>query len=63
MPETLLTATEVAQQLKVNVETIYALIRDEGLPAAKIAGQWRMRAADVERWIETRIQTSAQASQ
>ncbi len=60
MAETLLTASEVADHLKLNVETVYALIRDEGLPAAKIGGQWRLRAEDVARWVDARIQSISQ---
>ena len=39
MPENLLTAVEVAQYLKVKIETVYNLIRKAELPAAKIGRQ------------------------
>ena len=48
----LLTASEVADLLKVNLETVYSLIRKEHLPAAKVGGQWRFRESDINCWIE-----------
>ena len=52
MPEALLTAAEVAELLKLHVETVYALIAKAGLPAAKIGGQWRFEEARLRAWIE-----------
>jgi excisionase family DNA binding protein len=52
MFEPLLTASEVAQLLKLNVETVYALIAIKGLPAVKIGGQWRFESARVQAWVE-----------
>jgi len=53
MPEPLLTASEVAALLKLNVETVYTLITTRGLPAAKIGGRWRFEEARVRAWVET----------
>ncbi len=52
--EPVLTAAEVAALLKVNVETVYALIRREGLPAARVGGQWRFSETKVRTWFESR---------
>ena len=54
MSESLLTAAEVAELLKLNVETVYALIQKDGLPAAKVGGQWRFSEANVRAWFEAR---------
>ena len=54
MPDELLSAADVAHYLKVNVETVYRLIRKENLPAIRIGGQWRLREKDVEQWLENR---------
>ena len=55
----ILTASEVASLLKLNVETIYTLIASQGLPAAKIGGQWRFIRSEVHEWLRLR-QTSSQ---
>ncbi len=51
MDRTLLTAREVADLLRLNVDTIYKLVQREGLPAVKIGGQWRFWAAEVRGWV------------
>jgi len=55
MPENLLTAAEVAQYLKIKIETVYNLIRKADLPAAKIGGQWRFRETELTRWVEAQM--------
>ena len=60
MPEDVLTAAEVARTLKLNVETVYSLIRREGLPAARVGGQWRFSKAKVQAWFEGRHAAAAQ---
>jgi excisionase family DNA binding protein len=54
MSEPFLTTTEVAALLKLNVETIYDLIAKEGLPAAKVGGQWRFQESRIRAWVEAR---------
>jgi excisionase family DNA binding protein len=61
MPENLLTASEVAQYLKVQIETVYNLIRKAGLPAAKIGGQWRFREAELAQWVEAQRSSGPQS--
>jgi excisionase family DNA binding protein len=51
MPEPLLTAADVAEWLKLNIETIYDLIAKDRLPALKIGGQWRFQEAQVGEWL------------
>jgi excisionase family DNA binding protein len=54
MPKTLLTASEVAEQLRLNIETMYRLIQNEALPAIKVGRQWRFVEADIQRWMGDR---------
>ena len=51
MAEALLTASEIAQHLKLHVETIYRLINQRGLPAVKLGSQWRFRVSEVDQWL------------
>jgi excisionase family DNA binding protein len=56
MNEPFLTASEVAHLLKVNVETVYTLIRTAGLPAAKVGSQWRFVEREARHWVHARTQ-------
>ena len=47
----LLTLEEVAQRLKISVQTVRRMIADKELKASKIRGQWRVRSDDLERYI------------
>jgi excisionase family DNA binding protein len=55
MSDSFLTASEVAELLRLNVETVYALAQKGELPGAKIGGQWRFLASDVARLFRTRV--------
>ena len=52
--DTFLTASDVARVLKLNVETVYALIANEGLPAIKVGGQWRFHESRLHAWLDDR---------
>ena len=54
MPITFLTAQQVAEIFQVHVETIYVLIKEDGLPAAKIGHRWRFEESKVRDWFENR---------
>ena len=56
MPEPLMTASELAQYLRLHTETIYRLIQTEGLPAVKAGGQWRFRTSEVDQWLQVRTE-------
>ncbi len=43
---------EVSQYLKVNVETVSLLIRNEVLPTVKVGGQWRFQPVELKHWID-----------
>ena len=50
----LLTLRETAEYLKVSVRTVHRLIRDAGLPSFKVGGQWRVRADELQRWLQAK---------
>lgn len=51
MPPTLLTAAEVADQLRVSTMTIYRLIRRGELPAVRVGRTYRVRATDLDAYL------------
>ncbi len=54
MADIVLTASEVAQHRRRNVETIDRRVQWEGWPTAKIGGPWRVVETDVLRWVYAR---------
>ncbi|MEP0846503.1 MAG: helix-turn-helix domain-containing protein [Phycisphaerae bacterium] len=54
MSERVLTAAEAAALLKLNVETVYELIRRQGLPAARVGGRWRILESKLLSWLDGR---------
>ena len=52
MPDEVLTIKEVAALLKLAEKTVYAMAQAGEIPAFKIRGQWRIRRADLDEWIE-----------
>jgi excisionase family DNA binding protein len=53
MADTLLTVTEVAALLQLDVETVYDLVQQHKLRGMKVHGQWRFTDPDVRRWLDT----------
>jgi len=51
LPERWLTTREVTAALKVTPGTLYRLVRIAALPAARVGGQWRFRASDLDDWL------------
>jgi excisionase family DNA binding protein len=47
----LLTPVEVIAYLRVNVRTVYRLMRTGELPAMRVGRQWRVRRADLDSWL------------
>ncbi|MCA9629694.1 MAG: helix-turn-helix domain-containing protein [Myxococcales bacterium] len=47
-----MTVREVATYLNVNEKTVYRLAQKRDLPGFKVAGAWRFRREDIDRWIE-----------
>jgi excisionase family DNA binding protein len=51
----ILTANEAADYLKVNVRTLYRLIKERKIPGRKVGGSWRFRKDILDDWLaETR---------
>lgn len=48
----LLTPSEVAQELRVSVRTLYRLIRGDALPAIRVGKQLRISQNALESWLE-----------
>ena len=55
MTETLLTAAEVADQLRVSTMTIYRLIRSGELPAVRVGRNYRVRAGDLDAYLDDQV--------
>jgi excisionase family DNA binding protein len=53
MADMLLTVTEVATLLQLDVETVYDLVQQHQLRGMKVRGQWRFVDLDVRRWLDT----------
>ena len=48
------TVAEVARQLRVSNMTVYRLINSGELPAVRIGKSYRLREADVDRYLSSR---------
>lgn len=49
-----MTVREVATYLNVDEKTVYRLAQRGELPGFKVAGTWRFKRGDIDRWIEER---------
>ena len=56
------TLPEVAELLSVSRATVYRLINGSKIPAFKIGDEWRIKAEDVEAFIEDRMAATARKS-
>ena len=56
--EAALTVQDVASDLSVNAKTVYRLAQAGGIPGFKVAGTWRFRRQDIDRWIENQQRRS-----
>jgi len=52
MPDEVLTIKEVAALLKLAEKTVYAMANAGEIPAFKIRGQWRIKRAELDQWID-----------
>ncbi len=57
-----LTAYQVAELLQLSVETVYALITREGLPATRVGRRWRFDETRVRKWFDERRHRSTGAT-
>ncbi len=49
-----MTVRQVAAYLNVDAKTVYRLAKRGDLPGFKVAGTWRFKKDDIDRWIEER---------
>lgn len=54
-----MTVRDVATYLNVNEKTVYRLAQRRELPGFKVAGAWRFRPEDIERWVEAQKRADA----
>lgn len=55
MTRELLTAAEVADDLRVSTMTVYRLIRSGDLPAVRVGRNYRVRRQDLDAYLEAQI--------
>jgi len=48
---------ELAEYLGYTTRTIYKLIKEEGLPATRIRGQFRFKKDMIDKWLTDRMST------
>ncbi len=51
--EIFLTTEEVLEYLRVNLRTVYRLIKAGKIPAVRVGRQWRFRKRDIDAWLDT----------
>ncbi|MCP5464232.1 MAG: helix-turn-helix domain-containing protein [Deltaproteobacteria bacterium] len=47
-----LSVADMAAEFGIHEMTFYRMIRDKKIPAFKIGSQWRVRRADLDKWLE-----------
>jgi excisionase family DNA binding protein len=52
MPDEVLTIKEIAALLKLAEKTVYAMAQAGEIPAFKIRGQWRIKRAELDQWLD-----------
>ena len=55
--EKLLTTEQVADLLQLSKFTVYRMSVEQVIPAFKIGKVWRIREADLEKWIDAKVKT------
>jgi excisionase family DNA binding protein len=63
MGTTAMSVRDLATYLNVNEKTVYRLAQKRELPGFKVAGAWRFRRDDIDRWIEEQKRLGAQHDQ
>ncbi|MBQ9238662.1 MAG: PTS sugar transporter subunit IIA [Treponema sp.] len=62
MDDTILTIEEVAAYLRVSERTVSSWAHKGEIPAGKIGMAWRFKKSEVDRWINSRLSTEADAA-
>lgn len=47
-----LSVSDMAGEFGIHEMTFYRMIRDKKIPAFKIGSQWRVRRADLNKWLD-----------
>ena len=55
MLDGLMTASELARYLKLELRTVYRYLKDGHLPAIRVGGQWRFRKREIDQWLLQRV--------
>ena len=53
LDDTFLTTGDVLGYLRVNLRTVYRLIKAGKIPAVRVGRQWRFRKSDIDAWLES----------
>lgn len=53
MEDQILTAQEVATELRTSVETVKRLLRKDEMPGFKVGNEWRVYRSEFEEWKKT----------
>ena len=53
MSEKLLSVDELAEFLNVSTKTIYRLLKRRGIPAFRVANQWRFEKDAINAWLSS----------
>ncbi len=53
-----MTVLELAVYLQVSRRTVYNMAAAGEIPAARIAGQWRFKKSEIDKWLERLSQQS-----
>jgi excisionase family DNA binding protein len=62
MDESFLTTEEVLDCLRVNLRTVYRLIKAGKIPAVRVGRQWRFRKRDIDAWLESQRPRTARSA-
>ena len=61
MNDEIMTIKEVSLYLKIKEKTGYALAAKGEIPGFKVGGAWRFRKREIDRWIQNREKSHAEA--
>jgi len=58
----ILTASEVADYLRVHVMTVYRMVERGDLPAMRVSRNWRFRREQIDQWLIKNSNAAARPS-
>ena len=61
LDDSFLTTDDVLGYLRVNLRTVYRLIKAGKIPAVRVGRQWRFRKSDLDAWLESQRRGRAPA--